>query len=474
LRTRSRSSGQSDRRADRSPDEGQRAAVRTAPIDRPAFVWTTGLGLIFLGGLLLAAPFLVVMTGERPPEISLAWDFSVGLGFGALSLVAVQFALTGRLRWLTHPYGADIVYLCHRYLSIGAVALMLGHFGIFYIWHQPALGELNPLTADWELTAGRVALFCFVALIVTSEFRKRLHLDYDWWRRLHLALAIVGFATAVAHVLGVGRFTAEPGQRALWLGVTVAWLLLLLWVRLGVPWMQARNPWRVVANREERGGVHTLELEPQGHALKNWKPGQFAWLSIGRSPFALKEHPFTISTAPDRGPNLSFSIKGLGDDTKRMIHTPVGAIAHVDGPYGAFSVDRTPDAGGFVMIAGGVGITPILSNLHALQERGDQRPVILIYANSKWDEVAFREELAEMQDDMNLTVVHVIEDPPEDWEGEDGYIDKDMLERHLPAESRDWPHLLCGPGPMTQAAIDGLHALGVSERHIDNEVFDLA
>ena len=452
---------------------GAEGVVPPAPADRPPVVLASALGLIALGALALAAPFVVLMTGARPPALGFTWELSAGLGFGALALIVLQFALTGRLRWLTHPFGADIVYLFHRYLSWVAVVLMLGHFAILYIWHQPALGVLNPLEADWELTAGRLAMGCFLALVISSQFRKQLRLEYDWWRRLHLALAIIGLAAAMAHVLGVGRFTADPGKRALWLGVTLGWVLLLVWTRLGVPWLQASNPWRVVANRTERGGVHTLELAPEGQPLKHWKPGQFAWLSIGRSPFALKEHPFTISTAPDRGPNLAFSIKALGDDTERMIQTPVGARAHVDGPYGAFSVDRTPDAPGFVMIAGGVGITPILSNLHALQDRHDPRPVILIYANSAWEDVAFRDELAAMQKDLDLTVVHVLEDPPDDWQGESGYIDGELLKRHLPPESRDWPHMICGPGPMTAAVTAGLHDLGVAERHIDNEVFDL-
>ena len=74
----------------------------------------------------------------------------------------------------------------------GAKVLMLAHFGILYIWYQPALGELNPLTARWELTAGRVALVCFGALILSSELRKRIGLEYHGWRVLHIALAVTG------------------------------------------------------------------------------------------------------------------------------------------------------------------------------------------------------------------------------------------------------------------------------------------
>lgn len=397
----------------------------------------------------------------------------MALGFSALALVAVQFALTGRLKWLTRPFGADIVYLFHRYLSWGAVAIMLAHFGILYIWHQPALGVLNPLDARWELTSGRVALGCFVLLILTSQFRKLVRLRYELWRGLHLVLAIIGFVAAVLHVLGVGNYTANPDKRWLWAGVTLAWLGLLIWVRLWRPWQLTRNPWRVVRNTEHRGGVHSLELTPEGASLRRWKPGQFAWLSIGHSPFVLKEHPFTISNAPEHGPNLVFSIKPLGDDTAALIKTEPGAIAHVDGPYGAFSVDHVPQAGGFVMIAGGVGITPILSNLHALVAREDPRPVILFYANPDWESVSFREELDAMRHKIDLTLIHVLDDPPDDWRGESGRIDKDMLARHLPGQSRDWPHMLCGPAPMTEAVRKALGALGVPTHRIDYEIFEL-
>ncbi len=444
-----------------------------APLDRPPLVRLHATLLIVLGAAALALPFIVLMSGERPPSISFAWDFSVGLGFGAMALAVMQFALTGRLRWLTHPFGADIVYLFHRYLSWAAVILMLAHFAIFYIWHQPALGVLNPLQADWELTAGRVSLGCFLALVITSQFRKPLRISYDHWRALHLVLAVVALTAAVGHILGVGRFTDDPAKRALWLGVTLGWVLLLVWTRLCVPWRQSRNPWRVVANRDEGGGVHTLEIAPEGRPLSNWKAGQFAWLAIDRSPFSLKEHPFTISTAPDKGPNLAFSIKPVGDDTERLVQTRPGARAYIHGPFGAFSVDRAPQAGGFVMIAGGVGITPILSNLHALQARADPRPVVVIYANRGEDDIAFRAELEAMRDTIEMTLVHVLEDPPEGWQGESGLIDRALLERHLPPESRDWPHMLCGPGPMVDAAQATLRDLGVSARHIDSEIFDL-
>lgn len=441
--------------------------------DKLPAVLLHGMFIIMLGLVAVALPFVILLYGARPPSGGLIWDFSMGLGFGALALAALQFAMTGRLRWITHPFGADIVYLFHRYLSWGAVVLMLGHFGLLYLFHQPALGVLNPLEARWELTAGRVALVCFVALIVSSEFRKRLSLRHEWWRSLHLGLALLGMSAAIAHILGVGNLTDTPAKRVLWLGVTLGFMAVVFYTHVLRPWQQARRPWRVVANTAERGGVHTLELTPEGPGLQRWKPGQFAWLKIDRSPYSLIEHPFTISNGPEKGPNVAFSIKPLGDHTQQLIKTPIGAKAYVDGPYGAFSIDRMADAQGFVMIAGGVGITPILSNLHALQARNDQRPILLFFGNPSWEEASFREELEQMRRKLDLTLIHVIENPPEGWTGETGKIDRNVLLRHLAADTRQWPHLICGPAPMLKALRADLKDIGVSARHIEYEIFEL-
>lgn len=428
---------------------------------------------IALAALALALPFIVLLAGDRAAGTSFLWDFSMGLGFGALAAAGLQFVLTARFQPMTRPYGIDIVYLFHRYFAIGAVALMLGHFAILYIWFEDALGDLNPLTAEWELTMGRVALGCFILLIITSEFRKTLHIPYELWRYGHIALAIIGFGAAVAHIIGVGHFTGEADKAILWLGVAVSWVGLMVWTRLIRPFRLWRNPWRIVENIEREGGVHSLVLEPMGKRLGHWKPGQFVWLTLGATPFALKEHPFTISTPPEQGPQVTLSIKPLGDFSQWAVHTRPGARAYLDGPYGAFSIDNEPDADGYVMIAGGVGITPMMSNIHAMEERDDPRPVILIYGNKEWESAHFREELAELEGKLKLKVVHVLEDPPEDWDGETGFIDRKILERHLPANSRDWPHFLCGPGPLTDAAKSDLQAMGVPLSRIDSEIFDL-
>ncbi len=99
--------------------------------------------------------------------------------------------------------------------------------------------------------------------------------------------------------------------------------------------------------------------------------------------------------------------------------------------------------------------------------------MILIYANPTWEDAPFREELDEIAQDMDLTLVHVPEEPPQDWSGESGRVDKAMLLRHLPEHSRDWPHMLCGPPPMLKATVTALRGMGVPARRISFEIFEL-
>lgn len=426
--------------------------------------------------LLVTSPLLVLLLGgDAPPGIEFWWDFSKALGFAAISMLGVQFALTARFKRATGPYGIDIVYFVHRYLAILALLFALGHFAIIYWRYQDEAGPLNPLTAPWYMTAGRVALALFTLLVITSEWRRQLKLEYGLWRYLHIAFATVGFAAGVAHILGIGYYTDTPLKRALWLSVVLSWVLIAVWIRLVKPIQQKRRPYRVAEVRNEGGGTWTLALEPDGHrGLKRFRPGQFAWLTLGASPFAVREHPFSISSAPEQLPRIEMTIKELGDFTGSIGGTLPGQPAYLDGPHGIFSHERHPHAPGFVFIVGGVGITPVISMLRSMRARAEKRPLWLFYANPTTDSSIFTAELDAIAADLDLCIVDIIQDPPDEWDGERGYLTEAMLLRYLPDEGIERLHyFLCGPPPMLDAAEGYLQHLGIPRRQLHVEIFNL-
>ena len=112
--------------------------------------------------------------------------------------------------------------------------------------------------------------------------------------------------------------------------------------------------------------------------------------------------------------------------------------------------------------------------LLTMREREDVRPVTLFYASATWDEVVFREALAQLSAMMpNLEVINVLERPPAGWTGESGRITPEVLRRHLPAPYRRYEYLICGSARMMDAMEEALTAVGVPQRQVSTERFDM-
>lgn len=420
----------------------------------------------------VTAPLFVLLLGPTPPGGGFAWDFAMALGFSGLAMMGVQFLLTARFKRATAPFGIDLVYFFHRYLAIVALAALLAHYGLVRLAHPGMLGPADPRVASAHMSAGRVALVLFVLLVVVSLARRALRFDYDWWRITHALFATVAVVLSLWHVLGSGRYLAEPWKEALWLAYGAFWVALLVEVRVARPWRLSRRPYRIADVRPENGRVWTLVLEPRGHAGFAFEPGQFAWLTARASPYALREHPFSIASSAQRRDRLEISIKELGDFTATVKHLKPDETVFLDGPYGAFSIDRHRGAPGYVFVAGGIGAAPILSMLRTLADRRDGRRLFFFYGNRVWDRVAFREELDRLGNVLDLAIVHVLREGPFPPGAESGFVTREVLDRRLPAERDRLEYFVCGPTPMTRSVEASLAALGVPDARVHSEIFD--
>ena len=422
---------------------------------------------------LIAAPLIALFAGRTPQGGGFWWDFSMALGFAGMAMMGMQYVLTARFRNATAPFGIDIIYYFHRYLAVLAFGAVVVH-AVVALWRQPGmLAWLDPRAAPWYMTAGTAAFALFLVIIATSIWRKQIRLEYDLWRITHAILATVAFALALLHIEGIGYFINDPIQRTLWTGLTLSWVALIAYVRLIRPWRLMRAPYRVTEVRREAGRVWTPAIEPRVNRGFSFVPGQFAWLSVNTSPFRMREHPFSISSIPAAGGRLEFTIKELGDFTRTIGSTRVGADVYVDGPYGTFTADLAAKSSGLVFLAGGVGIAPIVSILRRLAVDGDRRPATLFFCNRIFEHILFREEFDALASRLNLRVVHVLSEPPLDWSGERGFISREILMRHLPSEFTDFSYFVCGPDPMIRLAERNLSSLGIPLRKIHSEIFDL-
>ena len=400
--------------------------------------------------LFVLAPLFALLLGSHPPARGLWTEFSVAIGYSGLAMMALQFGLTARFRYVTEPWGEDVIYHFHRQISLVAVALVVAHPIILFIARPELLSLLNSITAPWRARFAALSTYSLLALVATAVWRTKLRLRYETWHLLHLVLAVAALAAGVLHMVGWSFYLDDPWKRALWIGLTILSFVLLSYVRIVKPLFLLRRPYRISEVRQERGDTWTLVMQPDGHAGFRFRSGQFGWLTVWGSPFKISAHPFSFSSsAAVTDGRVAMSIRKLGDFTSQIDDVPVGRRVYIDGPYGAFTMGNPADL--HVLVAGGVGITPMISMLRTLADEGDKRPVMLLYGSKTWDEITFREELEGLKERLDLKVVHVLENPPEGWAGERGFITAAVFKRHLPPGYADHEYFICGPGVMMDA-----------------------
>jgi predicted ferric reductase len=291
---------------------------------------------------------------------------------------------------------------------------------------------------------------------------------------IHHVLAIGIVVLALVHILGARGYTSNAVVSGTVVAYFVAFLIPLVRYRYWTYFRMSSRPWSVIENRDEGARVRTLVLKPVGHEGFEFHPGQFAWLAIGHPVFN-EHHPISIASSAELGPDrtIEFGIRNFGDwSGPQVLAARAGSTVYVNGPFGAFSLDREPGQG-FVFIAGGIGITPLRSMILTMRDREDVRPAILLFGARTFGALVYRQEFEALQQEMALTTVWVLEEPPADWTGERGYIDAALLRRHLPKQFKRYQYFVCGPTPMLDAVEEHLSEIGVPRFHIHTERYDV-
>ena len=423
----------------------------------------------------VAVPLTVLAAAPDGEQGGILRVASLATSLTAASLLIATSALPSRIKMITANLGVERLLRGHRLLALVVVGLVLAHVAFVLIRSDRGLGVLDLRTAPprvWAASTATLALLLMVPLALT---RRRRRPRYEGWRLVHVVLANVVLVGSALHVWLLHDLT-QYGPAADWLaglGLALAALSLYRWVWR--PWRSHRARYVVEEVRSASASAVTVVLRPVGHRGIRFRPGQFAWLKIGQSACVFEEHPFTISSAATRPGRKEFTIKALGDFSELLAGMRPGRRVHLDGPHGAFTLDGLRSSG-FVFIAGGVGITPMLSMLRTLADRRDRRPVVLVVAGRTADDLLHRADQEQLDDRLDLRLVEVLEEPPDDWEGEIGWLDERVLVNALPGR-RSRAHLdyfICGPGPMVAASTQILQEeWEVPGQRIHTELFDV-
>ena len=434
-------------------------------------------GILILGylALVLAPLGLAWAQGLAPRGV---WDeLASGLGLLATAMILLEFLLLGRFRAVTGRVGSDVVMRSHQLLARVAAVFALLHPILYASPRAPApvwdVTHRTTVETSWPaLWPGIVALLLLAGLVGMAIGRDATGIRYQHWRLMHGLMAAMVAGFGVWHALRAGRYSQDPGLAALWLGLLAVAGTALLWVYIVAPLLRLRRPWRVTEVRNEGDRTWVVTLTPDFDGTMPYRAGQFAWLNVGHPVFSLDENPFSIASAPSAGREVQFLIKEQGDGTRLTGQIAPGTRAWLEAPHGHLTLSAHDDAPGVALIAGGVGLAPLMGILRELKATGDTRPTVLIYGNRHAGQIAFREELEELSRTHGTELVHVLSEPPDGWTGETGMVSPSLLKQHFDRDDRrDWLYVLCGPPPMLRAVEATLLNLGIPSSRILSEQF---
>ena len=425
--------------------------------------------LLYTGFILL--PLLMAfeaLSGTRP------WrdDFASALAISGFSMLILEFTLSGRFKTLSAPVGMDIIMRIHQLIGRLLLVFLFLH-PFFYTLDYQALpwDRSHAHSLSLDVISGSSALLAWLllgVLVAMAIMRHTLAWRYESWRLSHLVLSIFIIVLAMIHVFQSGRYTALTDLSAFWLAGLALVLLTLLHVYVIIPLLQQRRPYRVQRVEAVAPRVWKLVLATDKKPLA-FRAGQFAWLKFSGPFFSLQEHPFSISSHPGQA-ELEFTIKEYGDFTSRLAQLPAGKLVYLDGPHGNFTLHGR-DGQGIMLVAGGVGIAPIMSLLRDLAARGEQRPVILLSCHHDEQQLIYAKEIEQLKTALNLQVIHLLSHPSASWQGQCGYISEAVLMKLLPDDYRQWLFFVCGPPGMMDCTESALFNLDVPLHQVVTERF---
>ncbi len=420
------------------------------------------------------SPLLFVAAFRMQSEMTVLHDVATSFAFAAYGIIALQPALASRWKWLEKPFGFDVVIRFHQYVGIFAVCLLLAHPpGMAY--GGAGLGLLTSLNQPWYVWCGKVVLTLLVLHVIISVWYKNLGLTFEQWRRTHNVLGMLVFTGAFLHSWFTAYDMDPITMRILWLALFALTIFAYIHHKVLRPRQLERSPYKVVGVEQETHNVWTVKFAPpNGQPIYDYHPGQFHFLTLQRSGgLPVEEHHWTISSSPTNKEFISSTIKESGDFTATIGQTRVGDTALEEGPFGRFCYTLYPEDKDFVFIAGGIGITPIMSMIRHMRDTAKEAEVLLLYANRTEKDIAFRSELADIESGAKprLKVIHIISSPEAGWSGESGRLDREKLTRLIGQRTEQTGYYVCAPPGLTKIVIDDLRSMGVSYCRIRTEQF---
>jgi predicted ferric reductase len=387
-------------------------------------------------------------------------------GYGAALLVL----LMARIPVVERGAGADRLARWHAMGGRYTVGLALAHAVLITLGYAAAtdsalLAQVGSLLTSYEdMLAAAAALALFGFLAVTSARAARRRLPYEAWHLMHLSAYLAVYLGFGHQIANGAQFVADPVARWAWTGLYGAAGLAALWFRFATPVLQSWAHNLRVA-RVVREGPDAVSVLVSGRRLDRLgaEAGQFFRWRFLTGPLVWSANPYSLS-APPTPSLLRFTAKDLGDHSRALATLTPGTRVIAEGPYGAMTAARRRREP-VLLVAGGVGVTPMRALLESLPARPGA--ITVVYRASSERDVILRRELDLLAAARGARVHYVL--------GRRRDLGGDPLGGHalarLVPDLRRHEVYVCGPTGLRATVEAACRAAGVPRRRIHSEDF---
>jgi predicted ferric reductase len=397
---------------------------------------------------------------------------SVGrvLGLHLGFVLALQLLLIARLPFLDRRLGMDRLTSWHRWTGFAIFWLVLLH-PTFVLLGYSQLDKISffavipNLAEQMPVLLGMIAAGLVAVIAVTSVRAARKRLSYEVWHTIHLLVYAVIVLAVIHQVYEGSAFKTNDLTQIYWWGLWAFAIGALLTGRILVPLARnARHRLKVAAVVAEGDDVVSVHVTGRDLHKLQARAGQFfLWRFLGYNRW-WQVNPWSLSAAPD-GNSLRLTAKAIGTTSAGLRELPVGTRVFAEGPYGAFTAaGRTRQD--TVLIAGGIGVTPIRALFEDNTLSGD---LVLLYRVRSAADAVLLGELRNLAR-LRQARLHLLTGRTSD--GNQPFSPESL--RALVPDIAERDVYVCGPAAMTDAVLHSLRVLRVPARQRHAEVFRLA